>query len=481
MQETTDVFITGGTGVLGRAVIPKLLAQGHRVRALAHTEAAEDRLRALGAEPVRGSLFDPDSMRGAVAGADAILHLATRIPKPSEMGRRAAWTENDRIRTVGTRALVDAALASGAKVVVYSSIAFVYPDRGSQWIDADSTPPRDTDDLTHSSLEAETEVARFTAGGGRGIVLRLGPLYGPETLSTCTQLDLARRGLVTVFGPDDAYAPSLWTDDAANALVAALGPGVPAGVYDVVDDEPLTRGELGESMKAATGQRWAVRPPMALVRVLLPAMAPYAGLSTRISNGRFKQVSGWRPRVADARDGWRRIGGSVTTRARTEMPHGSVRPWLALLLLLVLPVGVWASALPASFYAQVPGFGHAWVSGDGPYNEHLLRDVGGLYLGLAIVLVCAMVSPTRELVRAVALATLVSSGLHFAYHAVHLDLLPSGADAAMQTLVLAVPIVAAVALFRASSFKRCAPVAAGSDARTRTSQAVELPAGTTHG
>src|SRR5262249_19244648 len=159
-------------------------------------------------EAVRGSLFDPDFLQGALTGTDAVLHLATRIPKPSQMGRRAAWAENDSVRMVGTRVLVDAALASGVNVVVYPSIALVYPERGSGWIDADSAPPRDSDDLTHSSLEAEAELTRFTEAGRHGIVLRLGPLYGPRTPSTDTQLRLARGGLVTVFGPDQAFTPS---------------------------------------------------------------------------------------------------------------------------------------------------------------------------------------------------------------------------------------------------------------------------------
>jgi hypothetical protein len=178
--------------------------------------------------------------------------------------------------------------------------------------------------------------------------------------------------------------------------------------------------------------------------------------------------------------GWQLVRGLRSSR-RAEAQHGAVRPLLVLLLLVVLPVGLWAWALPGSFYEQFPGFGHAWVSGDGPYNEHLLRDVGSLYLALAIVLAYALVSPSRELVRPVALATLVASVLHFAYHAVHLDLLPSGADAAMQTLALAVPIVAAVALLRASSPRRSARGAANGDAEVRTVQAVDVPTVPTHG
>src|SRR5829696_889228 len=126
----TTVFVTGATGVLGRATIPQLLASGHAVRALSRGAANDAAIRALGGEPVRGDLFDPESLTRALAGADAVLHLATRIPHSSEMWRRSAWVENDRIRAEGTMNLVNVALATGARVFVYPSFAFVYPNGG---------------------------------------------------------------------------------------------------------------------------------------------------------------------------------------------------------------------------------------------------------------------------------------------------------------------------------------------------------------
>jgi nucleoside-diphosphate-sugar epimerase len=371
------------------------------------------------------------------------------------MGRRRAWADNDRLRRDGTRVLVDAALAAGVPRFVFPGIVFVYPDGGDRWIDAADTPPRGADDLTRSSLEAEAEVARFTAAGGRGIVLRLGPLYGPDTPSTATQLALLRLGVAPLFGAGGAYTPSLWTEDAGSALVAALGPAVPAGVYDVVDDEPLTRRELARVMADAAGRRRALRPPMAAVRLTMPAVVTYIGLSQRVSNWRFKAVSGWRPRVLDARDGWRRI---ARTLAAAPTGQGTLvraaRPWLLVLLLVALPLGLWAQALPHAFYETFPGLGHAWVSGDGPYNEHLLRDFGSLNLALATVMLCALLRPTRELVRVAALAALVGGVPHFVYHAVHLDLLPSTADAVVQTIALAVPVAVGLALLRTAAPRR---------------------------
>src|SRR5947209_9482436 len=87
-----------------------------------------------------------------------------------------------------------------------------------------------------------------------------------DTPSTFTMLKMMRRGLEPVFGADQAYQPSLWTDDAGTAIVAALRPTVPAGVYDVVDDESLTRRDLTRAIAEPIGQRWTLRLPMPVVR-----------------------------------------------------------------------------------------------------------------------------------------------------------------------------------------------------------------------
>ena len=164
-------FVTGGTGALGAPTVDLLRRHGHRVRVLATGAASADRLRAAGAEPVLGSLFDEQFLASAVRGADAMLHLATRIVPIGKARRRAAWHDNDRIRRVGTRNLVTAALGTGVSVVVYPSFAPIYADGGARWLSyGDPVAPTD---ILQSTLEAEGEVDRFTAAGGRGVVLRM--------------------------------------------------------------------------------------------------------------------------------------------------------------------------------------------------------------------------------------------------------------------------------------------------------------------
>lgn len=94
------------------------------------------------------------------------------------------------------------------------------------------------------------------------------------------------------------------------------------------------------------------------------------------------------------------------------------------LVVLALPSvvdGAWALLAPRSFYDDFPGLGRVWISPDGPYNEHLIRDFGALNLALVALTVCAFVALTPSLVRATAIAWLVFSVPHLLYHATHTE------------------------------------------------------------
>lgn len=304
------IFLTGATGVLGRPVARMLRDDGHTVRALARSGSNVELLARLGADAVRGDLFDRAALDAAVAGCDAVLHLATRIPPRSRAARAGAWDENDRIRIDGTRMLVDAALAAGAGIFLYPSVCFVYADGGSEWIDAE-TARVDASGALASTLPAEAEVARFTGdSGGRGIVLRMGYFYGPGAESTLDTLALARRGAAILAGPGEAYYPAVWVDDAATAVVAAVR-AAPAGVWDVVDDEPVTRRELARVIADAARRSFVVRPPVWLIKLVGGRGAGFMARSQRVSNARFKAATGWEPQVRDARVGWRLVGAAM--------------------------------------------------------------------------------------------------------------------------------------------------------------------------
>ncbi len=111
-----------------------------------------------------------------------------------------------------------------------------------------------------------------------------------------------------------------------------------------------------------------------------------------------------------------------------------------------LALGIWAGFFPRSFYADFPGTSHPWVSPDGPFNEHLIRDVGWYNLALGIVLVIAAVTLSRAAVAAAAGAVLVSGIPHLAYHVAHLDLYATGDQIGNVVSLAAAPITALIVL-----------------------------------
>jgi nucleoside-diphosphate-sugar epimerase len=317
------LFVTGATGTLGRPTVQALLAAGHEVRALARSDGNVRLLAHLGAAPVSGDLFDADALRRAMAGSDAVLHLATKIPAPEDAAKAGAWRENDRIRAEGTRLLVDAARAAGVGAFVYPSITFLYADGGDRWLDATSAPLA-VPPMLQSALVAEQEVQRFAAGGGRGVVLRLGAFYGPDAPNSRWSADLARRGIGMVIGPDGAYWSHVWVDDAA-AAVAAAAERAPAGLNDVVAADPPPRREVATAVARAVGRSRLWRPPVFAVRLLAGRdAADFAARSQRVSNRRFREATGWAPTVRHTLDGWRRIGEALA--GGREEPAGRRAP-----------------------------------------------------------------------------------------------------------------------------------------------------------
>lgn len=113
-------------------------------------------------------------------------------------------------------------------------------------------------------------------------------------------------------------------------------------------------------------------------------------------------------------------------------------------------VGLWAGLAPQSFYDSFPGGGRNWVALDGPYNQHLVRDVGVLNLALVVVFLAVVLRPTKYLVLVACGAELVYSLPHFLYHATHLDPY-EGSDKVALLVSLSVAIVLPIALLIRSS------------------------------
>ncbi|MEY2422618.1 MAG: hypothetical protein QOI95_2685 [Acidimicrobiaceae bacterium] len=296
------VFVTGATGAIGRFVVPDLVRGGHDVTALARSDEKAAQVEQQGARAARVSLFDEGALTEAFAGHDAVCNLATAIPPLTKSASLKNWSENDRIRRDGSTAVVNASLAAGVGRVIQESITFMYPDRGSEWID--ESVPFDAPPLGQSVEVAEQNNARFTREGGIGVVLRFGLFYGPGSDHTEQFLSAARRHVGPVAGPPRAYQSSIHLADAASAVTAALG--LPAGTYNVTDDEPLTKKAYARAIGAAIGKRpWAAVPGR-LIR-LGGKKSEFMNRSQRVSNAAIKAASDWAPQYPSAREGWKAI------------------------------------------------------------------------------------------------------------------------------------------------------------------------------
>jgi nucleoside-diphosphate-sugar epimerase len=293
------VFVTGGTGAIGRFVVPVLHNAGHEVTALARRDEKAKWLEGQGARPVEISLFDVDALTGAFAGHDVIANLATAIPRTKDALKASAWEANTRIRTEGSTAVVDGALAADVPRLIQESISFTYADGGDRWLD--EREPIDVPPGIDAVGVAEANANRFTDADRIGIVLRFGFFYGAGSAHTDEFIRLARHHIGPVAGRSHAYQSSIHLADAASAVLAGLD--APAGIYNVVDDEPLTNKEYARAVGAAVGKRPWIHFPGRFAS-LVGKKSEVLTRSHRVSNAKFKEATGWSPRYPSAREGW---------------------------------------------------------------------------------------------------------------------------------------------------------------------------------
>jgi UDP-glucose 4-epimerase len=287
----SQIVITGSTGVIGQRAVLELLAANHRVTGVTRSERGRALLERLGARAVEADVFDEASLRRAFAGADLVVNLLTHVPTTDRMADPAAWEENDRIRTEASAAIARAAQAAGVPRLVQESIAFVYADGGDAWLDEEA--PVAGGGVTTTALTAERNARDLFAGDT--VVLRFGLFMGPDSGSTLAALEAARGGASLAAGPPGAYRPTLWLDDAAVAIAAAVD--APAGTYNVVDADPPTNAEIDAALAAAVGVE-ALRPGT-------PQDGPLAR-SQRVSSRRLREATGWTPRLRAGTEIWDR-------------------------------------------------------------------------------------------------------------------------------------------------------------------------------
>jgi nucleoside-diphosphate-sugar epimerase len=315
--------VAGGTGALGVPLVRQLLAQGHEVIGLSRSATRQDQIRRLGADVVVADALDPARLRAVVvsAGPEAVIHALTAIPKRGPL-RAADLNRTNVLRDVGTRNLLAAAIAAGAKRFIAESMILFYGfgDLGSSLITeaqpAAQAVPYPWLRLSIEALASEERqvIAASASGQIDGVLLRFGGFYGP-TAGTGMLAQLLRRRLLPL--PHGAKSLTCWihVEDAA-AMVAALTRGHSGQAYNIVDDEPVSFADFLRYLARAVG----APAPWLAPRWLLSWTAPFLstswmGTSMRVSNKKAKMELGWAPQFPTYREGLTTV---LATLARDE-------------------------------------------------------------------------------------------------------------------------------------------------------------------
>jgi 2-alkyl-3-oxoalkanoate reductase len=272
------IAIIGATGVLGRAVIPRLLQKQHEILAISpHPEKASS-LYGDSLKTAFGDMLAPDEQLATLLrGFDAVLNLATAIPAQSEMGKEGAWDKNNQLRKEGTPRLIKAILAAGVKILIQQSITMTYPDMGEAWINEDAPVE------SPAVAAMETAVREIPTDSVRWTILRGAVFVGKDTFQEDTIRSLKEKQAIMACD-GRAYRSYIHVEDMAEAVVLATEKS-PAGAILNICDEPMREIDYLRDLAAAIGAEAPVNNPE------LPCP-----LSQRCSNQAAIDLLGWIPK-----------------------------------------------------------------------------------------------------------------------------------------------------------------------------------------
>jgi nucleoside-diphosphate-sugar epimerase len=303
------VFLAGGTGVLGRRLIPQLVDRGHQVTATTTSAAKAGLVEQLGAEAVVMDGLDAASVGEAVGAArpDAIVNQMTGLStahagKPDLKHIDRFFATTNRLRTEGTDHLLAAAEAAGVSNVVVQSFGSFNGIREGGWVKSEDDP-LDMHEGTPQNAVAEAlrhlEDAVLKAGGA---VLRYGALYGPG--ATDAYVELVRKRRFPLVGDGAGYSSWVHLDDAAGATVLAVEQQA-KGVFNIVDDEPAPAAEWLPYLAKVVGGKPPMRVPAWLARMLAGETAVIMMTQGRgFSNAKARRELGWQLRYPSWRQGF---------------------------------------------------------------------------------------------------------------------------------------------------------------------------------
>ena len=304
-----NIFIAGGSGAIGRQLVPMLVRSGHRVVAMTRTPHGAAALQAMGAKPVIADVFDAARLGDLVQRAqpEIVIHQLTAFG--STVGD--PLQETLRIRTEGTRNLVAAARRSGARRFIAQSISFICTPLESGLTD-EETPlylnaPPAIRPLSQAVAQLEDQALR--AQGMQGVVLRYGWFYGPGTNYDPEGVipRAIQRGRMAIVGAGNGTYSFVHVHDAAAATLKALL-GAEPGIYNIVDDAPVPLRQWLPVAAKLLGGPAPAHMDEALARHKLGDMMVYIfNEQSGASNLKAKRALAWEPSIPSWEDGFKRL------------------------------------------------------------------------------------------------------------------------------------------------------------------------------
>jgi len=281
------VFVTGGTGQTGPAVVAELVAAGHTVTGLARSDSAAARLESLGAAPHPGDLDDLDALRGAARAADGVLHMAYGgdFAAPQDLARR------DR---TAIEALGQALAGTGKPLITTSGTLVVRPGGLRTELDAP-----DPDSVAAFRITGEQACLGFARRGVRASVVRLAPtVHGPGDHGFIPALiAAARRAGVSAYIGDGANRwPAVHRADAATLFRLALENAPAGSVLHGAGESAVTirsvAERIGRTLDVPTA---SLSPDQAAEHLGNPFLARFFTLDVPVSTARTRALLGWTP------------------------------------------------------------------------------------------------------------------------------------------------------------------------------------------
>jgi nucleoside-diphosphate-sugar epimerase len=298
------VFVGGASGAIGTRLVPQLIDRGHEVIGTSRSPGNAERVRALGAEPVKLDLLDAAAVRKAVLEAepDAIVHEATALAD-ARFTRNfdRTFAQTNRLRTEGTDALLAAAREAGVRRFVAQSLAsYRYAREGGPVKTEDD--PLDPSPLptTRESQAAMRHLDQAVTDAG-GMALRYGGFYGAHNDGL---VEPVRKRQFPIVGDGGGISSFIHLDDAAAATALALEHDG-AGLFNIVDDDPAPAREWLPVLAEALGAKPPRHVPRWLARLFAGEAAVMIGTEARgASNAKAKRELGWTLRYPSWREGF---------------------------------------------------------------------------------------------------------------------------------------------------------------------------------